>query len=980
MKQRLLNRLLAFSGIQPLGSSKTLFKELCTEWHWTEEQMQQKSLRVLRAILHHYSYLEVSTLDRFAHRIVRTFAQDLKLPAQFDIVLDTELIQKETVSRLWGKLDQDPVLAQLLIDFSWTKIDQNKSWDVSKDLMKLGARLFQEQHRKPLDLLPKWSAEEWKKTEGQLKSRIEKIKAQSFDRAKNLVDHIIEQGLDTEFHGTRFNILKSLQTKLFDLKNLEKAHYQGLLAGEGGKKNPLPTDLSEHLSSEMMRLIQDARQLKLLSNWLRSLPSLALLNAFKTEYQSYLEEEQILPLAEFNRLLAEQVKDQPAPFLFERLGTYYRHFLLDEFQDTSVLQWTNLSPLIAHPLEGQDEQGEGGSLLLVGDAKQAIYRWRGGNPEQFIDLIFDRSNPFQLAPDQKVLDANWRSAPAIVDFNNRFFAFLSQFLDLPLHKMLYAEKSEQRPERKSAGEVRLSFSPDFGRSREDETQWTLQQLEERLLQLREEGVPLANICILTRTNALARIVGQYLLEKEWPLFSSDALQIDDHPHVQLLFNILSFLHDPDNRESGYALLLHFAQGEEDVHSFIAKHLGDPMAFLEEQFSLTAANLDLLGLYEKGRLIAVQLKLYKEGQAYLAAFLEEVLQFEQKNGNQLGAFIAYWEEIAPKKTLPTPEGLEAIQLMTIHKSKGLEFPVVLFPFADRNKSRMHEQQIWVPADELQQEGLTSLPLFCSSDMLVYPQSVLPHTSEEWGLQQLDQINVLYVAMTRAENALHLWSGQSKTPGNGAQLTLGYWLPRFLQEEGVWKEGELTYYWGEGLENKERMSSERALPSHWKFQDSQTAVDRFLKKPSFFEQTQEGEDARLWGELLHNALAHIDTEDQLTGAMELIAPDLKEHQIPEDSVATLLKQVIQHPELQRYFGPGVKGYNEREIISPRGDLLRPDRLVFIDEAVHIIEYKTGTPQKAHQDQLKSYAQLLSQMNYQTESLALVYLQDPPEVVFL
>ena len=129
MKQRLLNRLLAFSGIQPLGSSKTLFKELCTEWHWTEEQMQQKSLRVLRAILHHYSYLEVSTLDRFAHRIVRTFAQDLKLPAQFDIVLDTELIQKETVSRLWGKLDQDPVLAQLLIDFSWTKIDQNKKLD-----------------------------------------------------------------------------------------------------------------------------------------------------------------------------------------------------------------------------------------------------------------------------------------------------------------------------------------------------------------------------------------------------------------------------------------------------------------------------------------------------------------------------------------------------------------------------------------------------------------------------------------------------------------------------------------------------------------------------------------------------------------------------------------------------------------------------------------------------------------------------------
>ena len=319
-------------------------------------------------------------------------------------------------------------------------------------------------------------------------------------------------------------------------------------------------------------------------------------------------------------------------------------------------------------------------------------------------------------------------------------------------------------------------------------------------------------------------------------------------------------------------------------------------------------------------------------------------------------------------------------MTIHKSKGLEFPVVLFPFADRNSSRMHEQQIWVPATDLEQEGLTSLPMFCSGDMLAYPKSVSAETTEEWGLQQLDQINVLYVAMTRAENALHLWSGQSKNPGIGAQLALGYWLPRFLEEEGVWKENESSYRWGAAMELQENRIVNGAHPSHWHFQDAQTPVDRFLKKPTYYEQTPEGEEARLWGDLLHKALAHIDSPDDINDAIHLIAPDLNESQIPESSVAALLNRVVQHTELQPYFGPKVNGYNEREIITPRGDLLRPDRLVFIDQSVHILEYKTGQAQQAHQDQLRSYAHLLSQMNYKTESLALVYLQEPLEVVFL
>ena len=979
MKARLLEKLLGFSGLRPQMEVDPLFDELRKEWNWTSEEMQSKSKRVLRAILHHYSYLEISTLDRFAHRIVRTFSQDLKLPSNFEIVLDTEFILRETVQRLWAKLDQDPVLSTLLIDFSWEKIDQNKSWDVSRDLIKLGERLFKEEHRQQLDRLPNWSTAQWKEVEKEIDQARAQLGLELKRLGQECATHLDNPTLENAFGRYHKALLKNLGEGTPSLAKIQSKSFEALLQGNGGGKETLPTSVADHLQASLRHIEAGFWQDQLLENWKKSLPPLALLNAFKQEYKELCSEQNLIPLAEFNSLLSSQIKDQPAPYLFERLGTFYQHFLIDEFQDTSQLQWTNLLPLIAHPLEGTDEQGQKGSLLLVGDAKQAIYRWRGGHPEQFIDLIFGKSHPFQVEAEQLQLESNWRSAEEIVEFNNQFFTFLAESLDLTDHQSLFRDKSRQIAKRNFKGEVSLDLAPLF-QGKAERMEWTLTSLNQRLRELVAEGVALEEICILTRTNTIARDVAQFLLEKGWPLVSQDALRIDDHPNVRLLYTLLHYLDNPENEEAVYTVLLALSSSAEDKHHFINHWRRNFKSFLQEQYHLDTTSLMQLELYDKCIALVTAFDLARDGQAYIAAFLEEVLTFESTHGNLLHAFLLYWEEAGPKKTLPTPEGVDALQLMTIHKSKGLEFKVVLFPFANHSSGRLHEQQIWVPTS-FGSEELEKLPMYCNSEMRNYPPLVRAATEREWAQQQLDQINVLYVAFTRAAERLHLWSETTDKEPKGPQISLTYWLPQFLKQKGLWQDGPQRILWG----NKVPTIQDQSRPvdrnsTSWVFQTPKISYTRFLKRPRPYMETPEAQRAIAWGNLMHQTLGKIQTVHDLEKALEHVLKDFRREIFDLDALERTLRKLLKDPRIKEFYKEGIEGYNEKEIISSQGELFRPDRLVLEGLNAHLLEFKTGQPKTEHHQQLLRYSELLSQMGFQPKTLALVYLQDSPEVVFL
>ena len=465
-----------------------------------------------------------------------------------------------------------------------------------------------------------------------------------------------------------------------------------------------------------------------------------------------------------------------------------------------------------------------------------------------------------------------------------------------------------------------------------------------------------------------------------PLVSQDALRIDDHPNVRLLYTLLQFVNNPKDEEAAYQILLALSVDEEDTHQFIDHWRSRMDELFIKRYQLDWKTLSALELYDKCIALVSAFDLAREGQAYVAAFLEEVLAFESSRGNLLNAFIAFWEENGSKKTLPSPEGIDALQLMTIHKSKGLEFKVVLFPFADYYSGRLHEQQMWAPTS-IGSDDLDCLPISCSNDMKNYPLLVRAATEREWAQQQLDQINVLYVAFTRASERLHLWSEvKDKLPG-GPLISLAYWLPQFLKQKGIWQQEQQRFVWGSNSPlPSEPSETKKSLPIPWLFQTPKDSYSRFLRKPRLSLETPEARNAIGWGNLMHDTLSMIQTPAELENVLEKVSDRCHREGFDLEVLKGTLTKLLNDPRIKEFYQEGIQAFNEREMINVKGELFRPDRLVIKGQEAHLLEFKTGLPASEHQQQLHTYAEILTQMKYQPKTLALVYLQDPPEVVFL
>ncbi|MEM7382703.1 MAG: UvrD-helicase domain-containing protein, partial [Bacteroidota bacterium] len=393
MKQRILGSLFEFSKPKCSPNAEPLFEALKQELDYTPEQLRQRSSHKLKEILHNYAFFDISTIDKFNHRLIRTFAKDLKLPGNFEVVLDTNAMLDEAIERLLNKAGEDKELTALLIAFAIDKADEDRHWEITTDLTKVGKLLFEEAqtvHLEPLkskntaDFLAlrkvllkeivlaeermKTNANQILKTLAENQLRFEDFKSAWFPK---FVQRIADGELAVDFRagwkqqfGTEPLYNKSTPEE-------KKTLIDGLMSGF--------TNLFLQIKSSSFRR-------SMLKNAYGNIVPITILNAIQRELGDLQKEREQLPISAFNQLISREIKDQPAPYIYERLGEKYRHYFIDEFQDTSQMQWTNLVPLIANALESVDEQGKAGSLTLVGDAKQAIYRWRGGRAEQFLNL------------------------------------------------------------------------------------------------------------------------------------------------------------------------------------------------------------------------------------------------------------------------------------------------------------------------------------------------------------------------------------------------------------------------------------------------------------------------------------------------------------------------------------------------------------------------------------------------------------------
>jgi len=976
MKQRILDNLYDFSVTKEGDKQSDLFLDVSKELQFTPQELQRKAKTIHKSILHNYAFFDISTIDKFTHRLIRTFAKDLKIPQNFEVVLDTEGLLAEAVERLINRAGTDQQLTATLLDFTFEKIDDDKSWDISIDLNKVGKMLFNENNIAHLKNFKNKSISDFLELRKTIQKNIKVTERNAQSTATRILDTI-------ETNGLEFGNFKASYFPKFILKVL---HGEFSTDYTAGWKQNFDTDvlyaksckteiksildgLHPQFSADFNLIKKNSFERAFYKNIYSNIVPLTVLNEIQKEIQAICIERDQLTLASFNTIISNEIKNQPAPFIYERLGEKYRHYFVDEFQDTSELQWENLVPLIGNALESLDEYGKMGSLLLVGDAKQAIYRWRGGKAEQFIDLSNKITLPYVIEPVTAELPKNYRSYSQIINFNNDFFKVSSDLLHNQVYEQLYVSGNNQEVNTKEGGFVEMSFIPN---EKEDNDLYSIKVLETIQDLVEEKKFNFRDICILVRSNSHSYVLADFLTKQEIPIISSESLLLKSSDKVNFLINLLKYSTQPNDLDTAYEVLYFLAREEERKHHFIQIHLKSLARLLQANYGFAIDKLKQSSVYDGLERAIHQFKLAESSDAYITSLMDEVLDVEQKEGVGVQTFLSFWERKKDKLSLKAPDNINAVQIMTVHKSKGLEFPIVIFPFAN-SLIYNNDQKIWLPVAPEKFNGFSEMLVSKKQEMEEYGAIAAQLFAEEHCKMELDAFNVLYVALTRAVKGLYIISkNEINSKGEPNMNRYSGLFVHYLKNLGIYNPEQLTY--GFGVLENTKASAEEEVVHNIAYQYS--SKDR----PSFKILTRSGmlwessrEEALEKGNLIHLLLGYVETYKDVDKAIAILVRD-GDLSLPDSAeVKEKLMKVIAHPKLAKYYQEGNIVKNEKDIITKDGLLLRPDRVVIQNRQATIIDYKTGTEYKKYHQQVNTYAYALEAMNYTIADKVIVYINE-------
>ncbi len=979
MKQRILKSLYEFSKTSRLEDASLLFIDSMTELNFNQKTLQQKAKKTLKDILHNYGFFDISTIDKFTHRLIRTFAKDLKLAQNFEVVLDTDLLLGEAVDQLIEKVGQDKKLTKVLLEFALDKISDDKSWDISFDLNKVGKLLFNETHSEHLKKMKGRKIEDFLELQKLTKKQITENRACLTQNASKALELIEYQGLVPEDFKSgyfpKFMMKIESGTLRFDFGASWKKNFENTPLYI--KSCPDQTKvLLDSLHPQFTNIFNSIKNLfhhtLLLFNIYKNLVPLTVLNAIHNEVKAIQTDKGQLSISEFNTIISAEIKNQPAPFIYERLGEKYRHYFIDEFQDTSELQWNNLVPLISNALESEDLQGQSGSLFIVGDAKQAIYRWRGGKAEQFLNLVNTQEIPFMISPEVHDLPSNYRSHEEIIKFNNDFFTTTSPMLNNPLYSGLFEKGNQQKYTTKKGGHVQLTFVDE--EIREDLDAIYCQNVLNNIETILNKKYAYNDIAILVRDNKHGVILADFLSQNNIPTVSPDSLLVSNSKKVQFLINLLHFSTHQDDLEASYDLLYFLSAQQSDKHSFISDHLKYLTGFLKDNYEFDVSILKQKSVYDGLEYAIGKFDLIIHSDAYLTFLMDIVLEVEQKEGAGIFTFLSYWEKKKEKHSISAPNSMNAVQIMSIHKSKGLEFPIVIFPYANSNIYKEIDPKIWLAVNPQEFNGFEEVLISKKNEVLEYNEEAAKAFDEEHHKLELDAFNILYVALTRAVKGLYIISQKGKTsketnkPSHYSDVFIHY-----LKERNLWDETNRTYTFGQlsiNATKENSNSSEKSIP--YQYSNKESPSFKIMTKAGLLWDTQK-EVALSRGNLIHYLMGLIETEEDV----EKVFDRLQQNGTIDKKETIALKAkvygVINNPKLKQYFSKGVFVKNEKDIITETGEILRPDRIVIQGSNATIIDYKTGKGNVKYKYQLNKYALALETMGYTIESKIIAYIND-------
>ena len=954
----------------------------------TEEDIRIRAGRALAYMLHDYSRFRVETIDSFFQSVMRNLARELELSPNLNIELDSDKVLSDAVNSLIDGLTLTSPVLPLLLDYIYERIADDKRWNVSDEVKSFARNIFNEGYVERGEAL-------------RAKMRHPEVIRLYKSLLKEMAEKALKQMADK---GKRFEqILEAHHLSADDLrggKNSIGSYFRKLKAGKLTDKDmPLATinnslkganlwttrhaerreEIMTLAERELLPLLREAENLRPQAAYtvnscalsLRHLDKLQLLNHIDEEVRRLNHEANRFLLTDTNALLHRLISEGDSSFIYEKLGSTICHVMIDEFQDTSRMQWDNFRLLLTEGLS------QGYDSLIVGDVKQSIYRWRNGDW-----TILNNLKPGDSFLSQyikvKTLTTNRRSETRIINFNNLFFTTAVKFFNalhikelqepcLPLQEA-YHDVAQESPKAEAKGYVSVQLLE--ADEAEDYKQQTLAALGNEVRRLLAEGIQLNDMAILVRKNKNIPPIADYF-DKELglPIVSDEAFRLDASTVVCTLVDAIRHLAAPQD-SIAKALLL------SDLGLWVDAPL--PTGFTDRRDELV-----LMPLYELLEELYSLLALDQiQGQdAYLFAFFDAVANYLQDHSSDLADFVRYWDETLCSKTIPGGE-IEGIRIFSIHKSKGLEFHTVLIPYCDwKLENETNNQLVWcVPSDQPYNE-LDLIPVTYSSAMATstYKAAYLQERLQLW----VDNLNLLYVAFTRAGKNLICW-GRNEQKSTVSEL-LADVLPQ-ISEQG-------TGSWDKTTHRFEYGTPQPSTPSD---RPSDKTANRLLQKPEklavqmvsahptvTFRQSNRSADfiAGLAeeetshrmidrGRLLHTLFASIKVLDDIDPAIDrLIAEGVIAEKETEEDIRHLVHKAFSLPEVQDWYSGKWRLFNECEIIWQENGKLktrRPDRVMMHNGETLVVDFKFGKPNKKYNRQVQSYIDLLVRMGANPASI--------------
>jgi len=984
MKERILNSLHGFSQSNLSAEHKSMFNEIKTTLNVSETELQKKSKEVLHYLLHNYTAFNVQTIDKFTQSVIRTFAFDLNLSTNFEIELDSKSILEQSVDELLNLVGQDKHITKIVLDFMKSNINDDSTWNIKNSLVDISKIILNENDIPHLKLIENKTIDDFNHLKNQLQERIQKNKKSIIEQATELLKEFEIKGIIDDFNRNtipnHFKKLKKEGSAKFSnttkwQKEIENYNFYTKTSPEFSKEiiDNIRPAIEETFHNTKALSIQNEYIFRILKN----ITQMSLLQTVYSITEKLKKENNILLISDFNQLIFETIKDQPTPFIYERLGEKFKDFFIDEFQDTSVMQWQNLIPLADNATSSLIENTqETGSVTLVGDAKQAIYRWRGGKAEQFIDL-YQTKNPFSN-PEKQVanLDTNYRSYSNIIEFNNNFFTYLAGKFSNPIYQQLYINGNQQKINNREGGYIQFDFIT--GKNSKLKNELYAEKTLEAIHQITSNNFDYKDISILVRKNDQGILLANYLTKHNLPVISSESLLLKNSNTVELLISYTYFI----TNNSDNSLKLNFLKaltiylGIENTHQFLSKHIDLDLNELQKSLQSFQVNLLLnpfktTPIYDAFENGIVSFNLHKKSDAYLQFFMDFVFEYAHKINLGVIDFLEYWNSKKEKLSIAVPEGKNAIQILSIHKSKGLEFPVVIYPFADTEVYRNRPLNIWLPIDEFS-EIFSEAYISYNKDLFKSYSNITQNTHNKiTELQELDNFNVLYVALTRAKEQLYVISSNNREVKPNPEGSFQYYFLDFLSTQKFEQSDENNFSFGTAIrksKTSKRIRNNLTLSTFLSSNKLNHGIRKVIPNNTI---TEKQKIAINKGHVVHEILSKIydrsDFEKTLLSYKNEFSQEDFRH------LKDNIQSILNNQNFKSIFNKKNTIYNERDF-SFNGNILRPDRIeINGDDTVYVLDYKTGEKEGDFLEQIEKYASIFNDLGYKNIKKYIIFIKE-------